>query len=31
MFNPKFKTIGVGYVKTEGSSYTHYLNTDLEY
>ena len=31
MFNPKFKTIGVGYVKTEGSSYTHYWTTDFGY
>ena len=31
MFNPKFKTIGVGYVKTEGSSYTHYWTADFGY
>lgn len=31
MFNPKFKTIGVGYVKIEGSSYTHYWTTDFGY
>jgi uncharacterized protein YkwD len=31
MFNPKFKTIGVGYVKTEGSNYTHYWTADFGY
>ena len=31
MFNPKFKTIGVGYVKTEGSKYNHYWTTDFGY
>jgi len=31
MFNPKFKTIGVGYVKIAGSKYNHYWTTDFGY
>ena len=31
MFDPKWNRIGIGYIKIEGSPYTHYWTTDFGY